>query len=89
MTHAIGKGIIDLIQQHEPLAIKIRNGDPAARDRVLRDLADSIGGLLAFAIAAGGAAEAKRCAFLVLDRLSAAAPDILRQAQAELRKSAK
>ena len=52
MTHAIGRGIVDLIQKHEPRAIGIgAASSQEARDRVLRDLGDSIGGLLAFTIA--------------------------------------
>lgn len=87
MTHAIGKGIIDLIQKHEPDAVRIGPASSqAARDRVLRDLGDSIGGLLAFTIAAAGAEAAKAAAVLVMDRIATAAPDVVRGAQAEIRR---
>jgi hypothetical protein len=90
MTHAIGNGIIDLIQKHEPDAVRIVGADQAAaqaaRERVLRDLGDSIGGLLAFTIAAAGADAARSAALLVMERISVAAPGIVRQAQAELRR---
>jgi len=87
MTHAIGKGIIDLIQRHEPDAVRIGpESSQEARNRVLRDLGDSIGGLLAFTIAAAGAEAATAAAVLVLDRIATAAPTIVRQAQAEIRR---
>ncbi len=85
--HPIGRGIVALIHQHEPEAVKA-GGDPAARVRVLCDLADSIGGLLAFTMKMEGPEAARRAAILVIDRMSTAAPDIVRRAQAEMRRRA-
>jgi hypothetical protein len=85
--HPIGRGIVALIQQHEPDAVKA-HGDPAARVRVLRDLADSIGGLLAFTMQMEGPDAARVAAILVIDRMSTAAPDIVRRAQAEMKRGA-
>ncbi len=83
MNHAIGKGIIELIQRHEPAALK---GDPAATARVLNDLGDSIGGLLAFTISLNGPDAAMAVAIVLLERMRVAAPNIMHKAEAEMAK---
>jgi acetyl esterase/lipase len=83
MSHAIGKGIIELIQRHEPLALK---GDGAAMARVITDLGDSAGGLLAFVLTQRGEEAAMAVAVVLLNRMRTAVPSILSKAEAEMAK---
>jgi len=83
MSHAIGKGIIELIQRHEPLALK---GDAAAMARVVNDLGDSAGGLLAFALTQRGPDAAMAVALVLLERMRTAVPSIMSKAEAEIAK---
>ncbi len=79
MSHMVGKGIIALIRQHEPLALK---GDPAATARVMMDLGDSVGGLLAFTYKLSGEDATYAVAVAFVERVRAAAPEIVRKAEA-------
>ena len=85
VSTAIGKGVVMLIQQHEPNALRIGpSGSRESRERVLTTLADTMGGLFAFAVTAGGEEEARTAMLLVLDRIGAATPNILRKTQASM-----
>jgi hypothetical protein len=81
MNHAIGKGIIELIQRHEPLALE---GDPAAMARVVNDIGDSAGGVLAFALRLKGPEAAVVVATVLLERIRTAVPSIMSKAEAEM-----